>query len=246
MEGKMKKFNLIFVTFLLVFALILNGCSVQNTEKDKNTITVTGIGKSEILPDEARVYMSIETSGKTAEESEQENSRISDRVRAELFLEGISASEVQTSNFNVYPEYDYTDGKNKIIGYKTTNSLIVKTTQFSKIGKIIDAGIRGGVNRVDSIQFELSEEKQSEAKKDALEKASRDAREKAEAIASGLNVKIGKIRSVTSQDYYYEPRLFYSAVEGAGFDEAVKAASTVIVPGELETSAQVQVTFEIK
>ncbi len=242
----MKQTNIIFLMLVLSFVLFFTGCTQNVSDPTQNTISATGIGTTDILPDEVKVYMSVETTDDTAEKSEQENARISDKVRDELFAIGISASDVQTSNFNVYPEYDYTsDNGRELLGYKTTNNIVVKTKQFSKVGQIIDAAVKGGVTVVNSIQFELSEGKQAEAKKDALEKASRDAREKAEAIADGLGVRLGKIRSVNSQDYYYNPRVLYAAAEKESVVAARQAADTLIIPEELETNANVQVVFEI-
>ncbi len=78
-----------------------------------------------------------------------------------------------------------------------------------------------------------------------MEKASRDAREKAEATAKGLGVKLGKLISVSTQDYYYQP---YSFFEGGVVLEAaatVKSAP-VINPQELETRATVNVVFGLE
>lgn len=241
----MKKILIVLFAMFLI-GIVVSGCNVAVSPSDQkeNTISATGVGESTVLPDEVSVLMAVETLADTAEESEQENSRIVDRVRNELFAIGIAASDVQTSNFNVYPEYDYSqDGRNQI-GYRTSHSITVKTSQFSKIGRIIDAAVAGGVTSVYNIQFELSEGKQAEAKKQALEEASRDAREKAEAIASGLDVRLGKIVSVSSQDFYYNPRIAYAASAEESVMEA-KEAATTIVPSELDTSAMVTVVFEI-
>jgi len=241
----MKRSILMITAILLVLVLVINGCN-QNSNIERETISATGTAKVNVLPDEVSVHMAIETSANTAKESEQENARISERVRNELFVVGIPASEVQTSNFNVYPEYDYSSEGRKLIGYKTTNSLIIKTFQLIKIGDIIDAGIKGGATNIYNIQYELSEGKKADSKKEALEKASKDAKEKAEAIASGLGVKLGKIVSVSSQDYYYEPRIAYAGARDATLMEAKAQVDTIIIPTELDTTATVVVAFEIE
>jgi uncharacterized protein len=242
LEVKMKKINIILGSILVISILLLNGCN-QGITPNKNTISATGVGETSILPDEVSVHIGVETLGENAEDSEQENALISDRVRTELFLVGISSSEVKTSNFHVYPEYNYREGR-EITGYRTTNNLVVKTSKFSKIGEIIDAAIKGGANRINSVQYELSEGKQSAAKKEALEEASRDAKEKAEAIAGGLGVKLGKIISVNSQDYYYNPRVMYAAEE-SGFEKVSAMADTMVIPQDVDTGARVIVVFEI-
>ena len=196
------------------------------------------------MPDEAAVYLTIETLKGTADESRNENTAISDRVMASLKILGLEDKNIETLNYNIYPEYDWSENKQRLKGYKTVNSLKAKTKDFSLLGKIIDAAVDAGVNRVDNIQFELSSELEATAKKDALERASRDAKEKAEATARGLDVKLGKIVSVSTQDYYYQPFPIFRGGMAAEAKEAI--ASTSISPQELETRATVSVVFELK
>ncbi|MEK6826727.1 MAG: SIMPL domain-containing protein, partial [Nanoarchaeota archaeon] len=104
------------------------------------------------------------------EQSKEENNRIKEQVSNEIYNINIPRSEVKTQNFNVYPDYEYYP-KQKLKGFKTTNSLIITTTDFIKVGQIVDAAVKCGATRINNIQFELSEEKQAEVKKEALKKA---------------------------------------------------------------------------
>ncbi len=113
------------------------------------------------------------------------------------------------------------------------------------LGGIVDAGVNAGVTQVQNIEFSLSNEKEAETKKLALEKAGQDAREKAEATAQGLDVSLGKIVTITASDYSYQPYPFFVSASGNVRDalEAVKAPE--INPRELETQATVTVVFEV-
>lgn len=236
----MKKVFIVLILGVLLLSVV--GCS-NNQKPDDETLTATGTATINVFPDEAKVYVTVETLSESAEESKNENSRISERVINELIVIGLARSDIQTQNFNVYPEYEYPGRSLK--GYRTQNRLVVITNDFLKIGKIVDAAVLGGATRIESIQFELSEEKQAEAKKQALKEASKDAKEKAAAIAEGLGVSLGKIKSVQSQDYYYQPYRFF---EGAGMavDEAQEeVAKTSVIPTELDTRATVNVVFKI-
>ncbi len=235
--------GLVIAVLVLAFRpAIIGGGTVPG---EKNTVSATGIAETKIMPDEASVYLTVETLKDTADQSKNENTAISDRVMSALKNLDIKDSDIETMNYNIYPEYDWSSGKQKLKGYKAVNSIKVKTTDFNLLGKIIDVGVNAGVNRIDNIQFELSTEREAMAKKEALEKASKDAKEKAEAIASGLNVKLGKLVSVSTQDYYYQPYRFF---EGGMAMEAKAAigAAPQINPQELETRATVNVVFELK
>lgn len=232
---------------IVVLVLVLKPGFIDkgtNNNRD-NTISATGISQIKVLPDLAAVYLSIETLEDTADESKTENTIISNKVMDSLKGLGLKDSDIETLNYNIYPEYDWSFNKQTLKGYKTVNSIKVKTTDFDLLGDIIDIAVSAGANRVDSIQFELSPEKESGAKKEALEKASRDAREKAEATARGLDLELGKIVSVSAQDYYYRPYPFFGGGLLAEAQAAIKTAVD-INPQELETQATVNVVYEIK
>ena len=218
------------------------GNDVVNNQQ--NTISATGKGTVEVFPDEAVVYLVVDTLKSTAEESKDENARISSDVLDSLRILGIAEQDIETLNYNIYPEYDWGEGKQTLKGYRTSNTLKVSTTDFALLGQIIDSGINAGVTQLQNIQFELSDEKEAETKKLALEKASKDAREKAEATAKGLGVSLGKIVTVSTSDYSYQPYLFSRGGDIMLAAESVKAAPE-INPQELENQAIVTVTFEI-
>ena len=239
----MNKNSLIAVIIIaaVILALGLLWYNKDNVS-NKRTISSNGISTMKSMPDLTTVYIRIDTSASTADESKDQNSKISEAVMVSL-LKIVENKDIETQQFNIYPEYDWSEGKQKLLGYKTTNSLKVKLTDFTKIGDVIDAAIDSGASGIDSINFEISDDKKSELKKQVLEKASQDAREKAESVAKGLNAKLGKLVSVSAADYDYRPYPIYTME--AGGVSAAKEAATNVNPQELEVSANVQVTFEI-
>lgn len=239
-------YTVIFSVVILALVILAVGFMFysKGSPTEQKTISSSGVAAIKTMPDLVSVYITIETKEMDAETSKSKNNEISEKVLTSL-SDLAGKSNIETQGFNIYPEYDWSDNKQKLTGYRTTNSLKVKLTDFDKIGKVIDSSINAGANRIDYINFELSEEKQSELKKDALEKASKDAREKAESIAKGLNSKLGKIVSVAASDYNYFPIPIYARAEASGLAE-VKKAVTDIKPKELEVTANVQVVFEIK
>ena len=232
-------------TILIAVIILLVGGFIfyNNLNKEKTTINVNGESKIEALADQVTVYIGIETLKDTAEESKNENSEITNKVLSALQYQGIKKEDIETNNYNIYPDYNYEDGKQILKGYKTSNSLKIKTKDFSKIGKIVDASINSGANNIQSINFELSQEKQNEVKTQAIGKATEDARLKAEATAKGLNAKLGRVKNVNIQDYNYYPIPIYTLESGA---DVRKAVATEILPSKLEVNAMVNVVFEIQ
>ena len=200
-----------------------------------------------VMPDEAVVYLQIQTKDILADVVKDKNTEISDDVTTALLKLGIERKDIQTDSYNIYPEYNWSEGQQDIIGYTVVHRLKVVTTEFDDTGEIVDAAVDNGA-LVDSINFELSTEQQAEFKKQALEAASKDAREKAEAIAGGLNAKLGSIVSVSSSEFDYYPYPIFRAqtMEVAVAGAEAKQAATDISPKELEVTASVSVTYRLR
>ena len=238
----MDKNTLIATTVLALVGMlvILGGIALLTEDKQEETISSAGTAIITTTPDEASVIISIQTEAKTAQEAKDDNSAKSDAVFAAL-----EALEVKTETqyFNIYPQYEWEDGKQKDKGFQATTSIKVTTKNFEEIGNMVDAAISAGATGIDSISFELSEEKRDSLKEEALAQAAQDARVKAQAVVAGLNTQLGDIVSVSFDSYDYTPYPFFAKAEGMDVREAV---ATTIEPQELDVRATVQVIFELE
>ncbi len=233
---------------ILVLALVVMSIAFVYYNKsggttNQQTITSSGTSTITAIPDEASVYISINTIEKTTEESKNKNTEISNFVLDAIKRLNIQ-KDIETINYNIYPEYDWSNNKQELKGYRTTNTIKVTTKFFDDLGIIVDTSVKAGATGIDSINFELSKDKQNEYKRDALAKATEDAKLKAEAIANGLGVKLGKLSSVTESGYNYVPYPLFRG-EG-GVAAAEKVLSTNIEPQSLEITASVNVVYQIK
>lgn len=237
----MKKNNL-FITIGVILAVLLALFILYDKlpSANRETITANGISTLSVTPDKAVVYARIESLKETAEASKNDNSAKTNQVMSALKKLDMNA---ETNQYNMYPEYDWSYGKQKLLGYKTITVLKVTTVYFDDVGTIVDAVVNSGQATIDSINFELSPERESEFKKQALEEASKDAKEKAEAIAAGMGVKLGKLVSVSSSDFNYRPYPLYEKGGTSSVDEAVR---TSIEPTSLDVNANVNVVYSIR
>jgi uncharacterized protein YggE len=238
------KITLVIVSAVIILTLI--GFYVFQQMLPTNTISSTGQSQIKAIPDLVSVYFSIQTNGSTSKEAGDKNAEISDALITALIKLGFERKEITTENYNIYPDYIWENGRQRERGFQATHSIKVEfsTSETSKIGDTIDAGIEAGA-LISYINFELSLEKQNEYKAIALKQATEDARVKATAIASGLGKKLGGIYSVSSSDFNYYPWRMYDAVSAGNVAEA-KAATTSIQPGEQDVNAQVTVSYKIK
>ncbi|MEM4152751.1 MAG: SIMPL domain-containing protein [Candidatus Pacearchaeota archaeon] len=241
---KSVQITLIIVVAVLILAALITFLILRK-EAPSNTISVQGQSTIKANPDLVIVYFRAETNGSTAQEAKDKNAEIVNKATSALTKIGIPEEKIQTENFNIYPEYDWIDGQQKFKGYKAVHSfkVILETAQIEKTGAVIDAGVDAGA-LISYINFELSTEKQNEYKAEALKLASQDAKTKAEAIATGLNKKLGKLVSVSDMSFDYYPWPIYRAADVGNVAEA-KEAVTNIKPSEQEISARVSVVYQI-
>lgn len=240
--------NQINLTAVAITALIVIGIigviylGTTYNKGDDRTISVTGNSEMKVLPDQVVVYILIQTKNISADVAKDENAEISDKVLTELIKIGIERNEIETENFNIYPEYDWINGEQKFKYYTVSNYMKVTTKKFDHAGKIVDAAVDNGA-LVSYINFELSNEKTNEYKALVLANASQDAKKKAESIATGLGKSLGDVVSVQTSDWNYWPyRLYESSYAGAD----VKEVATNIIPKSLDISATVTVVYKIK
>lgn len=230
------------ITIIFLVLVILAGFIFYNKDTSTtNTVSTTSSYTLTVEPDEATIYIAIETLKNSADESKNENSRITNSVLVSLY-EIVGKENIETSQFSIYPEYDWTNGQ-KLKGYKTNNQLKVKISNFDLIGKIVDVSTKAGATGINSINFELTEEKQAFYKQEALTKAAEESKQKAQAIVSGIGSKLGKVVSIQENEYYYRPYPLYTKGSGIELDQVV---STEILPTNLEVTASVTLTYSVK
>lgn len=238
----MQKLNLtVIIAAIIIVIGILIGVYLIKGPSNEQTISTTGNAQITVAPDQAVVYLSIQTRDKSADKAKDQNAVISEKVLTALDKIGIEKSDIETQNYNINPEYDWNSGTQKIIGYAASNEIKITSKDFSNVGKIVDAAVDAG-SLVSYINFELSNEKNNKYKTQVLATASQDAKTKAEAIASGLGKKLGSLVSVSAQDYNYMPYPLFRAEAGASVKEAV----TDIQPKNLDVTATVSVSYRIK
>lgn len=235
----------IIVTIIIVLAL--GGISAfyfMNQNNTSRTVSATGTAQMSVMPDEAIVYLLIETRNASADAARNMNSEVSSKVLGALYKIGINKSDIETQNYNIYPEYNWSSGSQEIVGYVASNNIQVSSKDFNNVGKIVDASVKAGA-LVSYINFDLSMAKQNEYKKLVLANASNDAKAKAEAIAEGLGAKLGSLVSVSSSDYNYYPYPLYRSDMAAGVSSLEKA-TTDISPQKLDVTGTVTVSYSIK
>ena len=231
----------------MVGIILLSLIGIYKLSPASDTISVNGQATFNSMPDLVTVYFNVESKATTSSEANQLNSEIVEKLTTNILALGFEEKNIITENFNVYPNNEWINGKMIPKGYVATHSIKIEmsTSETQKIGQVIDAGVNAGAG-ISYINFELSPEKQSEAKAEAIKLAAQDAKVQAQALADGLDKKVGKLVSVSLDDFNYYPWRVYSA-SGVSEDAMMaKEATTNIQPGDKEISARVSAVYKIR
>ena len=180
-----------------VFAPAAPAQSGANTSSRVRTIEVDGSGETRTSPDTADLDLAIETQAKTAEEAANRNAALAAKVIDALKSKLGDKGKITTGGYSLNPEYDQRQSeKPRIIGYNAQNTVTVNTGALDLVGALIDSAIAAGANRVNSLNFSVKDD--TKARTEAIAIATRDARAQAEALASALGVKLGKVLKATT------------------------------------------------
>ena len=171
------------------------------------------------------------------------NAKAASSVINSIVALGIERRNISTGNYSFNPVYRHTDnGKRILEGYEATNSVTIIVDDLSLVGKVIDAALNHGANRVDSLNFGLRDK--AAYQDQALRLAVLDAKRKAEVAAAALGKSILSVRSVSiNSSHVASPRNYKMA--RAMVEDSAAEYETPIESGTLTCSASVHIEFEI-
>ena len=225
----------------LVLGLTALTSSAQSPAAPSAPVVVTtGEGIVKRAPDRAWVTVAAESRAKTPQDAQKQNATAMSSVLQKLKGAGIPDEAIQTSAYDLQPEYDYNDGRQTLRGYVARNSLDVRVDALPKLGEIIDLAVGSGATRISGIRFDLKD--RSAVEREALRLAVADARGRAEAAAAGADMKLGAILRIEEQGAVVTPPRPMMAMRA----EAAQQATTPVAPGELEIRASVTVTSALR
>lgn len=214
------------------------------TQERGQPLVVEGTGTELATPDSAKIGLGIEETGISLSDAQKLSSQKSKLLVDSLKERGVDEKDIKTTGYNIYPDYDYSQGRApKIIGYRVSISYEVTVKDIEKVNDILAMVTQNGANIVGNVSFEVSTETKNKILDEARKKAADEARKKAESLAKATGVTLGKVLSISeySNNGYPVPLL-----EKAGVGGDIKSIPPEITPGQAEISVTVSISFEIR
>ncbi len=212
----------------------------------KNTLSMSAEGKISATPDLATINVGVISNGSTAKIVQDDMTKKVDQITDFVKKQGIDPKDITTSNFSVYPSYDYKNGTNQVNGYQGNESVTVRVHGVDKstevLGKILDGAVANGSNQIQGVQFSFNDPDnlKQEARKQAINKA----KQKAQELADQAGLKLGKVVNISDNSTSYPTPLPYALGMGGGGD--AKSIAPNIETGSQDITASITMTFEIK
>ena len=241
-------FTLVLVA---VFGLIGIGTLVRysNAIAPSRTITISGEGKVEIVPDVATISASVVNRGVDATKVQQENTQKMNAVVAFVKSQGVKDADIKTTGYNLYPtnRWDPKTGASVPTGYEATQTITVKLrdigTAREKAGVVAGGLVPAGANQVYGITYDVENPEAQRAQ--ARAKAFDDARSKASLMAEQNGVRIARVITFSESTGYGMP-IYYDRALSASSKGAEAAVAPSIEPGSQQVQVNVNVTYEIR
>jgi hypothetical protein len=247
-QWKDNKLFYLLTAVLMVYAVVWLGANAVEklniartggrAPREPATIVVDGEGRVTAAPNIARIDLGLLTEKATVQEAQKENSEKMNRLISEIKKLEIDAKDIQTTQYQIYPQYDYEKGKQTLRGYAVSQSVNVKIRDLDKISQVLAKAGEAGANQVGGLQFTLDDEENLRvlSRVQAIEKA----KEKARALARDLGVRLVRIVSF-NESAGFPPGPIPFALEGGRGGEAPQVEA-----GTLEIKVNVIMTYEIE
>ena len=245
------KRHTLFLCVILTALLALPGASPAADEdtgpklEDTPKLSVRGEAQVEIPADRLTLSIGVVTENAEATRALEQNSRQMSKVIAALEHAGLTEEEYETGRFRLRPTYSRRprqpepDWQPQITGYEIVNSITIKTKQIELAGKLIEAANKAGANTIDSVGFDLSDERAGRG--DAIAKATRNAIADARTLADAASLQLVRIITVRLDEAEQEAaRVDYNRPMGAA-----GGSTPPISPGKVAVKANVTIVYEI-
>ena len=218
----------------------------------RNTITVNSSEKVAVIPDIAEIVYAVRTEAGDAASCQQKNMEDVAKVVELLTSLGVEESSIQTSDYYMYPVYNYSGNTQRITGYEASTSLSVSRLPLDNLGEILAKSVSAGINNIQSITYQSSQYDQ--AYSDALKLAMESARGKALALAEAGGCSLGAVAGIKENSNYSEARYTDNALSSKMRSTAAKEelmadmedSLSNVMPGEVQVEVNITVEYMIQ
>ena len=219
-----------------------------NSIQPETTLSVSADATVKREPDIAYITAGVQEERDTAADAMAAQAKSMTGVFDALEKAGVAKKDMQTSNFSLWPRYEYfqtklKDGSSRseqrLVGYTASNQLTIKVRDLDNLGKTLDSLVNAGGNTFNGLSFALDDD--SEVVDEARRKAMDEAISRADLYARAAGLRVLRIVTINEGGSYTPAPMPMARMKEAAMD----SFSTPVAGGEVGYSASVNVVFEL-
>lgn len=246
-ENRSSSLALILVSvFLILFLWAKTDQTVKQTahigrpDPIEHVFTVDGQAKVTGIPNVATITFGVETKGETAAIAQTKNSEISNALLGKVKALAIDQKDIQTTNYNSYPNvvYNPTKGTSETIGWIVSQQISLKVRDTALVSKVLDTVGQNGATNISGPNFIVDD--QEILKNQARVKALEDADKKALELEKALGIQFERV--IGYSEYVDNPP---SPMPYATKEMGMGGGAPDIAPGSTELTLHTSVTYKL-
>jgi uncharacterized protein YggE len=240
----------IFIVALILF--VLGGAfpwanQYANSLTPARQVTVSAQGTTTATPDLAEISFSVISQGANPQSLSDTNNTKMNAVMQFLTSQNIASSDIQTTGYDLSPDYQYFPATNRstITGYTLTQTVTVKFhNDFAPVATVLGGLAPLGVNEIGGVTFTFNDQDDvvAPARIDAMNKAEA----KAKVLASQVGASLGEVISVSENSVIPFPEPVYNAASGMGAMSVSAPVAPDIQPGSEQVTDNVTITYALR
>ncbi len=238
----------VIIFFILLFVFAKWGPAIPFstiTQTKGEPFVVEGTGKVYVTPDIAKVTVGITQSGSSLTSVQNAVNKSSQNLVNQLKNQGIAESDIKTTSYNIYPQYDYTSPTRQITGYEVSTNYEVTVRDFNKVNGVLGTATAAGANVVGNVSFDLSDNLKKQKTQEAMTSAVTEAKDKADELAKAAGITLGKVINVSETTN--QPNIIPMNAElGVGGGVTPATTTPSVQSGQTEIDVTVSVSYDIR
>lgn len=238
-----RRWPLMQIAAMLALAGLLPLSATASDYRGENIgqIHVVGTAQADVAPTEAHVTVGVQIQEPEAALAMRVVSAKMEAVLEDLQALGLAMEDIQTSRLSIDPVWTPLRQNNgpdtrEITGFVASNSLDLRIKDLDRLGEVLDAVLKSGVNDLRGLRFTHGEVSKIT---DSLRiKAAEDAIRKARQLAETSGMALGSVREIRDQGASAPAPMMR-------MEMAAMASDMPIAQGSISMSHQVSMVFDI-
>jgi hypothetical protein len=219
---------------------VLAGLATAEDRLPTKVVRVVGTSEIKVVPDRAVIEVGVEKQDPSATVAKHAEDAAARRILVTLHGNGVDEKDVQTTFLSLQLQ-SYTKKGVRVTYFVATQTMTITVRDLARLDMLLEALIKAGGNRIDSIGYETSDLRKY--RDQARELAMKSAREKARDLAKALGQDIGKAQSI--EEVPDSQNLLSIANSSYGYEDKSRWREPSIAVGQKSIFVSVMVSFEL-